>query len=234
MQQSSDIVWVIALVMVTVPAFIVSAAFAYRLRNTLDRIPRSAIWLMVPLGSLLGAYVAFALVDDRFRISAVTMAGMGIWLIAVVNSIANIARSRQSAERIAIRQQLAAAREFFRRELRKGNPELRDEWFPYLIAFGLGPHIDKWFRSFGGAIDSSSSFSHATSSAGSYSSSSSGSSGWTGFGGGGGFAGAGASAAFATAVGGMAASVSAPSSSSSGGSSGGGGGSSGGGGGGGW
>jgi hypothetical protein len=167
--------------------------------------------------------------------SAFTVAGIGVWLIAVANSIANIARSRQSPERILVRKRLASARQYFRAELMKKKPQLRDEWFPYLIAFGLGPHIDKWFRAFGGSLKSTtSSMSAAASMSGSSTSTSTGSSGWTGFGGGGGFSGAGASATFAAAVGGMAASIPSPSSSSSSSGGSGGGGSSGGGGGGGW
>ena len=160
------------------------------------------------------------------------LAGLTLWVLGLVSSICNQGHSRQSAERIALRKRLAAARAFFREELAKPSPQLNDAWFPYLIAFGLGRHIDKWFRAFGG---SASTPAMASSMLSGSSSSSGGGNSWTGFGGGGGFSGAGSSASFAAAVGGMAASVPSPSSSSSGGGGGGGGGgSSGGGGGGGW
>lgn len=123
-------------------------------------------------------------------------------------------------------------RAFFKSELAKPRPELQDAWFPYLIAFGLGSHIDKWFRAFGGAVDHAAMAGAVTAS---NVDSRGGGSSWTGFGGGGGFSGGGSSASFAAAVGGIAASVPSPSSGGSGGGGGGGGGgSSGGGGGGGW
>jgi hypothetical protein len=150
-----------------------------------------------------------------------------------MNSVMNSARSRQSRERIELRKRLAAARRFFKQELAKPQPALRDEWFPYVVAFGLGSHADRWFRAFGPAGSESATMIASGGSSGG--SSRSGGSSWSGFGGGGGFAGGGSSASFAAAVGGMAASVAAPSSSSSGGGGGGGGSSSsGGGGGGGW
>ena len=127
------------------------------------------------------------------------------------------------------RRELERAREYFERELRKDQPQLEDRWFPYLLALGLAPDVDKWFRRFGGATGATS----MRSSPGSFSTgggSSSGGSSWTG--GGGSFGGAGASATWAMAATAMSAGVSKPGSSSSGG--GGGGGSSGGGGGGGW
>lgn len=165
------------------------------------------------------------------RAGALSFAGLTLLAIAFVLSTLNQAMSRQSPARIALRKKLAAAREYFRVELRNETPALRDAWFPYLIAFGLGSHIDRWFRAFGVAGGSGSSAALAGGGIRLGGGSSSGDGSWTGFGGGGGFAGGGSSASFAAAVGGIAGSVATP---SSGGSSGGGGGSSGGGGGGGW
>lgn len=158
------------------------------------------------------------------------------WLLALIVMIAGItflvlraARTREDPERLALRRTLAAGRAFFLRELRQPQPLLDDAWFPYLLAFGLGKHIDKWFRAFGAE--------HATgqtaASAPTVSAASGG--GWSGggplFGGGGGFGGGGTGRTWAASVATLSAGVAAPSSSGSGG---GGGGSSGGGGGGGW
>jgi hypothetical protein len=44
-----------------------------------------------------------------------------------------------------------AARRFFERELAQPKPQMKDSWFPWVVAFGLGPAVDRWFRSFGGA-----------------------------------------------------------------------------------
>ncbi|MFH2123825.1 MAG: DUF2207 domain-containing protein [Pseudomonadota bacterium] len=134
--------------------------------------------------------------------------------LAMINNILNVAKSRDSIEGILLRRNLTSAREYFKVELQKEKPQLEDAWFPYLLAFGLGKHMDAWFGKYAGST--------ATLSSGNISSSSS---GFTG--GGGAFGGAGASGSWTTAVNSMATSAS---SSSSGGSSGG----SGGGGGGGW
>jgi uncharacterized membrane protein YgcG len=170
------------------------------------------------------------------RTGVAVLAGLTALALAIVNVVLNAARSRESRERIAMRQRLCAARDWFRRELQREQPRLRDDWYPYLIAFGLGPHVDRWFRAFGGSAVGSTTSSHGSGSFGSSSGSSSSGSSWTGMGGGGGFSGGGSSGSWAAAAGVMAAGVSRPSSGSSGGGGGGGGGggSSGGGGGGGW
>ncbi|HET8796275.1 MAG TPA: hypothetical protein VFO89_01200, partial [Thermoanaerobaculia bacterium] len=156
-----------------------------------------------------------------------------LWLIAWARLIFALLASPDSAEKIAFRKRIAGLREYFREELKKPQPALRDEWYPHLLAFGLGTNVDRWFRAHGGTAESTHGSSWTSSSSSSSSGSSSSSSSWTG--GGGAFGGAGASGTWAVAAAGMAAGVSAPSSSSG---SGGGGGSSssssGGGGGGGW
>lgn len=196
---------------------------------------RFAIPLAVLLALLVSVLVGVPVPGmEPVRAGVFTFTGLTLLVIAFVNSTLNQAMSRQSPERIALRKRLAAAREYFRVELRNETPALRDAWFPYLIAFGLSAHIDRWFRAFGaaGANAASSAALASVGARGGGSTSASSGSGWTGFGGGGGFAGGGSSASFAAAVGGIAGSVAAPSSGGSGG--GGGGGSSGGGGGGGW
>jgi uncharacterized membrane protein YgcG len=153
---------------------------------------------------------------------------MAVWSIRTgVNGM----KSTQNRETIAFRKLLTAGRQFFARELTRERPALRDEWYPWVLAFGLSKQADAW--SVVHASDSTRSRTwHGTSSGStSTTSESAGPSVWTG--GGGRSGGAGASAGWAAAAAGMAAGVSAPSSSSSsGGSSSGG--SSGGGGGGGW
>jgi len=53
-------------------------------------------------------------------------------------------KSRQSAGAIAFRKRLAACRIFFMKELEKPRPNLRDSWYPWLVAFGLGRQVDYW------------------------------------------------------------------------------------------
>ena len=157
------------------------------------------------------------------------MVSMIVMYLGIAFLVLRAARTREEPERLELRRTLAAGRAFFMHELRKPQPKLDDGWFPYLLAFGLGKHMDKWFRAFGAAHDGrlAGASAMATTSA-------SGSS-WSGggplFGGGGGFGGGGTGRTWAASVATLSAGVSAPSSSGSGG---GGGGSSGGGGGGGW
>lgn len=213
--------------------YLFAVGFSIAFRQTVER-PRAALWwLLVPIAAMVTG-LSILLVQGAFRAGPLTLTGLTLLVLAFVTSAFNLARSRQDAERLAMRKRLASARAWFRDELRRPKPALDDAWFPWIIGFGLGRQVDRWFKAFGAATSGASMTS--TSRAGSVPMGSSGSgSGWTGFGGGGGFAGGGSSASFAAAVGGMAASVPKPSSGSSGGGGGGGGGgSSGGGGGGGW
>lgn len=218
-------------VMLLLYFFAVGGAAAWR--NRVHDVGQSSLFFVVPLGIALAALLSI-LVTGVTLAGTLALAGLTALFVALANSVFNQARSRESTDRIAFRRRLAIARSFFVHELRRDQPRLDDAWFPYLIAFGLGKHMDKWFHAFGGESHAHVHAGSTTISSGSSSSGHSGG-GWTGFGGGGGFSGGGASASWVAAASSMAAGVSAPSSSSGGSSGGGGGGgSSGGGGGGGW
>ncbi|HWM90825.1 MAG TPA: hypothetical protein VN493_08670 [Thermoanaerobaculia bacterium] len=207
---------------------------AYGWRHRTERLDLGSLRFLVP-GLLLFLWCAFlvfnrewlgwntGLVPGLPGVLALALVPLAVW-----SSLLNNARSRESDEAIRKRRILGAGRRLLRRELKSAHPRLQDDWLPYLLAFGLGGEMDRWFRAFGGASRSGSTFTSTSAGGGSFGSS--GSSGWSG--GGGQFGGAGAMASWSVAAAGMASGVSAPSSSSSGG--GGGGGSSGGGGGGGW
>jgi hypothetical protein len=213
------------------PAYFLALALANQWQRRVSDLVLGALTFLIPLGVMVAAFIVLLLVEGQFRLGPWVLAGLTCWVLALSNSALNAASSRQSPERIAMRKRLTSARRFFRAQLSSERPQLLDAWFPYLIAFGLGPSMDRWFRAFGGVMAGGTSSMIGSPD---LSSTSSGGGGWTGFGGGGGFSGGGSSASFAAAVGGMAASVPSPSSGGSGGGGGGGGGSSGGGGGGGW
>jgi uncharacterized membrane protein YgcG len=180
------------------------------------------------VAAAVAAFLWYRVGTGEVALSTMTIAG--VTALGIASSLAgvNALRSRQQREGVAFRKQLTRARLFFKSELGKPAPALRDGWFPWVLAFNLGKRMDDWSARHAG--DGVSTIFSSSSSSSSHSSSSS----WTGFGGGH-SGGAGASATWAAAAGGLAAGVSAPSSSSSGGGGGGGGGgSSGGGGGGGW
>ena len=201
-------------------------------RNRVHNVQATAAWFLLPLGISVLA-VAVLLATGGMQASILALTGATMLMLALANSVFNQARSRENAERIAFRRHLATARSYFESELSRDTPRLKDEWFPYLIAFGLAKHMDKWFAAFGGETPVAD---HVVVSSGGRSSShSGGSGGWTGFGGGGGFSGGGSSGSWVAAASSISAGVASPSSSSGGSSGGGGGGgSSGGGGGGGW
>jgi uncharacterized membrane protein YgcG len=213
--------------------FFIATGGAAVYRNRVHDVGKAALFFVIPLGIAVTG-VLFVVVTGVSLASTLALAGLTLLLVALANSVLNQARSRENPERIAFRRRLAVARNFFVDELRRDRPRLDDKWFPYLIAFGLGKHMDKWFRAFGGESPAHIGPATTTFSSGSGHGHSGG--GWTGFGGGAGFSGGGASATWVAAASSMAAGVAAPSSSSGGssGGGGGGGGSSGGGGGGGW
>jgi uncharacterized membrane protein YgcG len=203
-------------------------------RNRVHDVGGSALFFLVPLG-IAQAVVVGLLATGAMQASMIALTGLTLLMIALANSVFNQARSRESAERIAFRRRLATARAYFTSELERDQPRLKDAWFPYLIAFGLAKHMDKWFRAFGG--ETTGVGDSMVISSGSRGGSGQSGGGWSGFGGGGGFSGGGSSGSWVAAASSISAGVAAPSSgggSSGGGGGGGGGGSSGGGGGGGW
>ena len=214
---------------VAIVLFIVAVVGAVVWRSRVHELQGPALVFSVPMMLLLGGTVVLLLVGQP-PAGPFALAGLVVLGLALLRSVLNQAMSRESVERIAFRKKLASARAYFLHQLEQPQPALRDEWFPWLIAFGLAKHMDQWFHAFVGEAARSGVVYAASGGRGS----SGGTAGWTGFGGGGGFSGGGASAAWTAAAGSLAAGVSAPSSSSSGGGGGGGGGSSGGGGGGGW
>jgi hypothetical protein len=245
---------ILRIVCVVVPAGLLAGfggGAAMSWRGRIDRGLVGTLSFFIPGGLLLGlafmaltGFRAIPLMADVFASVGGLSYGvrLAVTLIALAffNSIVNNARSRERIQGVALRKRLASIRRYFQDELDRPEPALRDEWFPYVLAFGLDDDAQRWFRSHGGrsSNDSTSSWTPSTSSSSPSSSGGSswggGSSGWTG--GGGAFGGAGASGSWALAASSLSAGVSAPSSSgsSSGGGGGGGGSSSGGGGGGGW
>lgn len=211
-------------------AFLFSSAFCAGIGLMLaSRSAESFSPLPVPLAFaipliLVPWWIAGRLMPAGY--SATLFSAFTAMTLMYVSSAFHMAMSRDGAARMEARRRIVTARRWFAEQLRSPRPQLEDDWFPYLLALGLGSGVDRWSKSFAGNAASSGS----SRSFGSSSSTSSGSSGGGWSGGGGNFGGAGASAGWAAAVGGFSAGVAAPSSSSGGG----GGSSSGGGGGGGW
>jgi hypothetical protein len=212
------------------------AGFHFRMYLDWGR-SRALLCLMPALLIAAGAALYLWLRAVAIELQPVTVIGLVAIALACISSSIDSLKSRRHRQAVAFRKTLTAGRAFFIEELRKERPALRDEWYPWLLAFELGKQVDDWSsqRTPSGASSRGGVVGSATSSSISPSSSSAGE--WTGFSGGR-SGGAGGGASWQAAASGMAASVAPPSSSgssgsgSSGGSSSGG--SSGGGGGGGW
>lgn len=261
--------WVIG-ILLGFPAIVVGLAgiaVASAWRRRAQSGPLGTFAFLVPMAILLALAWAAAgtrvapldrlarVVSDQGPAARSIAVAATLLALGLASSILNNARTRERRETLLFRKRLAAARRFFAAELERPEPALRDEWFPYVLAFGLDDSSRRWFERYGTPPAASSARTGGSaytrgdgSSAASSPSTSVRPATWTG--GGGAFGGAGATASWATAAGALSAGVSMPVSSSggssgrssygggsrsSGGSSGGGGGSrSGGGGGGGW
>ncbi len=212
-----------------------------RFRANIQWGPRKALSTLLPAGAAIVAAALFLWRwADRGMVPASDGLGVGIAMLAFSVLFAGVGalKSTQHRAALAFRKMLASGREFFIAELKKQSPGLRDEWFPWVLAFGLGKQIDDWSAQH--ERTGSSSRSSRSTSSGSVSSGDTGfsSSSWTGFAGGR-AGGGGGGASWAAAASGFAAPIAPPSSSGSGGGSSSSrgsssGGSSGGGGGGGW
>ncbi|HKR98440.1 MAG TPA: DUF2207 domain-containing protein, partial [Candidatus Dormibacteraeota bacterium] len=106
----------------------------------------------VTLGAVLTALHA-----GDWDVPAITPIALGVLAVACWNALLEALRSSASAEKIAFRRRIASARQYFIEQLRSPQPNLRDEWFPYLLGFGLGSNVDSWFRAHGAPSSSSSS-----------------------------------------------------------------------------
>lgn len=225
---------------------LIGRSVASRYRQTPFIRPGLVAIVALAVAAALALLVSLFL-TRAFEVSGLAFIGIATLAWASLNSIHNAMQAREPEPVIALRRRLASARRYFQCELRSAAPRLKDEWLPYILAFGLGQRVDKWLRVHARAKSDDrplygNSFDHGSG----LGSGTSGSAGWSG--GGGKFGGAGATGSWVSAVGGIAGGVMAESSggggggfdgggSGSGGGGGGGdsgGGSSGGGGGGGW
>lgn len=224
----NDIVFVISVIFGGLFVLPIAAVVARFHTRAIVGLPWRIAMVLVASVPLVAETVYFMLGTVDYLLHPLTLVALTAWNLAGFNLILDALRTDETPEKIAARKRLHSARAYFKRELRSHTPRLKDDWFPYLLAFGLGSNVDSWFRSYGTQGGSTGTLTSldSTSTGGSRGSS------WTG--GGGSFGGAGASGVWATAAAAVGAGVSLPSSSSSSGSSGGGGSSSGGGGGGGW
>jgi hypothetical protein len=204
-------------------------------RTHMDRGVRFMLVGLVPAAVVaagVSAFLWFRVGTDAVSLPPVLVGALVVLTMWVVRASVNGMKSRHHRAAIAVRKTMTAGRQYFARELQKERPDLRDEWYPWVVAFGLGQAADAWAVRHGSSTRrSGSGWGPTWSSGGTTSDAAAPAPAWSG---GGRSGGAGASAGWVAAAAGMAAGVSAPSSSGSSGGGSSSGGSSGGGGGGGW
>ena len=189
--------------------------FGFTFQSNLQWGRKQGLYALVPMAlvvsgvsGFLGLYVGPGEVD----VSMGYVAALVAFTLAMIFATTTAMKSRRGPAALAFRKKLAAGRAFFDTELGKDHPALRDEWYPWVLAFGLGKRADDWSAR-RPAPEHTSTRSYSTGSM-SRSSEAQSTTPWTGFGGGR-SGGAGAGASWTTAATGLAAGVSPPSSSSS-------------------
>ena len=195
-------------------------------RANLQWRQRAALASLIPavlLALVMAAFLWFRVGAGMVELSTEALIGIVAMTLALINGSINGLRSRQGRAAIALRKTLVAGREYFKSELRKEQPALRDRWYPWALAFGLGKEVDDWSaqRAVKEPEEPGSGRRRWASEDSGAESSGPAPEEWGGFGGGR-SGGAGAGGSWAAAAGGMAAGISPPRASSSGDSSGGG------------
>lgn len=114
----------------------------------------SAIRLMLP-GAMLwliaeGCHRLVAADGAGSSFSFFGTATVALFLGGYYTILLDLARERLSPRGVRVRMQLSRAEAWFRGELQKPSPHIRDEWMPWLIALNLDDRVARWWRSFGG------------------------------------------------------------------------------------
>lgn len=147
------------------------------------------------------------------------VAALALFLGGFYTILLDAARQRMSKRGMRVYMQLGRAQAWFRLELQKATPDIRDEWMPWLIALNLDETVSAWWKTFGAqrasTIGVSTPMSSSTSSRSSDSFGSSSSPSASEFSAAGGrFGGAGSTGSWTAAASALAAPISAPSASS--------------------
>jgi len=200
-------------------ALLLAATAARRNSRAITHLPwRFGLVIALTLPLLVPTFrLLFGASDFLFHIP-VLVAALA-WTLAIFNLILDALRTDEAPEKVAMRKKLVAARAYFAKQLRTHAPRLRDDWVPYLIALGLGPNVDSWFRQYTQPTAGTMSRGERTSQTSTSSSEGSRDSGSSWTGGGGSFGGAGATGSWALAAAAVGAGIAAPGGSTGGGSS---------------
>jgi hypothetical protein len=128
--------WSVVLGLVGILLFGISIA----LTTTYQSAPRVTSMLPAPL-ILFGAVLAFAATTPAGLISFLAADTLLLWIVL------RSARWQGTGEELMNLRAFRIARNFLRRRLEHADPKIEERWIPYIIAFGLGPELDRWFVS---------------------------------------------------------------------------------------
>lgn len=118
-----------------------------RFRADLELGRRAALKSLLPAFAIAigtAAYLWFRVGSGAVELAPMTTYGLVAVALSSALSAINALKSRRNRGGIAFRKMLAAGRAFFITELRQEQPALRDEWYPWLLAFELGKQMDDW------------------------------------------------------------------------------------------
>ena len=128
------------------PLMLVARQLGLRFHANIQWGPTKAFSTFIPADLAMGAAALYLWrwadsgvvpVSDGFVVGVVMLA------LSVLFAGVGALKSTQHRAALAFRKTLASGREFFIAELAKERPALRDEWFPWVLAFGLGKQMDE-------------------------------------------------------------------------------------------
>ncbi|MDQ3282993.1 MAG: DUF2207 domain-containing protein [Acidobacteriota bacterium] len=108
--------------------------------------------LLMTLASL--PFLAACITAQRAGLHAPVLYAAASWILTWLNLVLDLLCIRETPAKIAYRKRIAGARQFLVERLQLPQPAFRDDQFPYVVAFGLNPQVDHWFRPFSEAGNS--------------------------------------------------------------------------------
>src|SRR5262245_15147608 len=135
-------------------------------RSRIDWGLKAAAFLLIPASIvILGTSVFLWWLPGAAEVDLPWALIAALTLLALAISNASIIgmKSRQSSAALGFRKRLARGRNFFLKELEKPEPDLRDAWYPWMLAFGLGKQVDMWSSRHTSIATTVSSSDHSTS-----------------------------------------------------------------------
>jgi hypothetical protein len=136
-------VWGVCGVLLALAGRVASTSF----RTRLDWGRQEALLCLLPALLVAGAAAAWLWFYGDAGAAAlrpITVLAFVTLAYALVCALIDALKTQQSAQTLAFRQALTAVRAFFKIELEKARPALRNEWYPWLLALGLGPQAEAW------------------------------------------------------------------------------------------